>query len=167
MTRLREDTLHVSVRHFVRQAGWQLVAGQYPGGSDDELPPLNVMDPVLACDHSPDPSRHSKNKLTPDLVACKHNIMLIIEMKPTYSLGDERKLEDLLTSRRGDLLSALRDLVATRGVVLPVPLQQLVFVPCLGFGPSSAYSRKASFCYFKVSALSGVTFEGNAVVPAI
>ena len=167
MTRVREDVIHFSIRQFLRRAGWQLVAGQYPNGSDDELPPLNIVDPVLACDSSPDHRRHSKNKLVPDLVAYKQNIMLIIEAKPSYSLEDEKKLESLLADRRNDLLSALQDLVTTRGVVLPVPIQQLVFVPCLGFGASTRYQRKTNFCYFKVSGLSSVTFEGNAVVPTI
>lgn len=161
MTSIRQDAIHFSVREFLRNAGWQLVAGQFPNGSDVELPPLNVVDPALARDNSPDPRRHSMNKYVPDLVACKQKIMLLIEMDSHYSPKDERKLEKLLLERRSDLLTALGDLVSKRGVVLPVPIDQFVFVPCLGFGPPMRYKRNPGFCYFKVSALSSVIFEGN------
>ena len=39
----------------VRDGGWRLIAGQYPGGSDDELPALNIVDPTVARDNSPIP----------------------------------------------------------------------------------------------------------------
>ncbi len=162
-----EGAVHVAARRFLRHAGWQLVAGQYPGGSDDEVFPLNIMDPLLACDYSPDHRRHSLNKLAPDLVACKQDRMLIIEMKPAYSPEDETKLVDLLASRRDHLVSALQDLVDTRGVVLPVPPHEFVFVPCLAFGASSRYYRRMDFCYLLVSALDVVAFAGNALIPAI
>jgi len=167
MPDVTEEVVHVAVRRFLDRKGWQLVAGQYPGGSDDELPALNVMDPVLARDNSPDHRRHSKHKLVPDLLACKGRIMLIIEMKARYSPEDEQKLERLLGERRSDFLSALRDLVTTRGVVLPAPIEELAFVPCLGFAASSSYQANQYYCYFKVGGLSQLTFEGNAMVPAI
>ncbi len=78
MTHIRQDLVHYSVREFLRSKGWQLIAGQYPNGSDNELPPLNVLDPNLARDNSPDPRRHSKNKYVPDLVACKQKLMRLI-----------------------------------------------------------------------------------------
>jgi len=141
MARVRQDIIHFSVREFLRNAGWQLVAGQFPNGSDNELPPLNVLDPTLARDNSPDPRRHSMNKYVPDLVAYKQRIMLLIEMDTHYSLKDERKLEILISQRRSDLLSALEDLVSMRRVVLPAPIDQIVFVPCLGFGPPMRYKK--------------------------
>ncbi len=167
MPAIREDIIHFSVRQFLRNHEWQLVAGQYPDGSDDELPPLNVVDPVLARDNSPDHRRHSLNKYVPDLVACKQQIMLIIEMKPKYSASDEQKLERLLHERRKDLFAALEDLVRIRGMVLPVTLNMLAIVPCLGFGLPSRYKPNPDFCYFKVSSLSSVAFEGNSIVPSI
>lgn len=167
MTSIRQDVIHFSVREFLKNAGWQLVAGQFPDGSDNELPPLNIVDPTLARDKSPDPRRHSMNKYVPDLVACKEKTMLLIEMDSHYSPKDERKLERLLLERRNDLLTALDDLVSKRGVVLPVPIDQIMFVPCLGFGPPMRYRRNPSFCYFKVSALSSVVFEGNEQIPFI
>jgi hypothetical protein len=158
-----EAEIHMAVRKFLIEEGWTNVAGQYPGGTD-ELPPLNIMDPNLAVDNSPDPRRHSQNKLVPDLVSVKQNFMLIIEMKPVYSAEDEEKLKDLLTDRHGDLLSALEDLVRTRNVDLPVPIDELIFVPCLGFEASSKYQKNSDFCYFLVEDMSNVTFDGNSSV---
>lgn len=164
---MREDNIHYAVRQFLKNSSWRLIAGQYPNGSDDELPPLNVVDPFLARDNSPDPRRHSKNKYVPDLVACKQEIMFIIEMKPLYSAKDEAKLQILLTERREHLVFAIEDMVKIRGVEITCPIQSIIFVPCLGFGASSRYPRNPRFCYFKVKDLSTVIFEGNSVVPNV
>lgn len=164
---MREDIIHYSVRQFLKNAGWQLIAGQYPDGSDDELPPLNIVDKALARDNSPDPRRHSMNKYVPDLVACKQRLVLLIEMKPTYSLSDEQKLETLISERYQDLLSALDDLIRQRRVKLTFPLGEISFVPCLGFGVSSSYKPNPDFCYFRVSDTLSVVFNGNANLPEI
>lgn len=164
---LREDVIHYSVREFLRQAGWKLVAGQYPDGSDDELAPLNVVDPALARDNSPDHRRHSKNKLVPDLVACHRRTMVVVEMKPSYAQDDELKLLRLLNERRDDFLSALASLVALRKIALPAPLDEFSYVPCLGFTATSRYPRRTDFGYFLVSEPMAVIFEGSDLVPAI
>lgn len=164
---LREDVIHYSVREFLREAGWKLVAGQYPDGSDDELAPLNVVDPELARDNSPDHRRHSKNKLVPDLIACHENVMVVIEMKPSYSPEDEAKLLRLLNERMRDFLTALKAFVALRRIALPEPIEDFSFVPCLGFSATSTYSRRDDFGYFLVSEPMGVIFEGTNLVPSI
>jgi hypothetical protein len=167
MTSLREDQIHLAVRRFLKERSWQLVAGQYPNGSDDELHALNIVDPLLACDHSPDHRRHSKNKFVPDLVACKGNKMLIIEMKPTYSRRDEEKLMKLLSERRPHLLSALKDLVETRGVKIQSEISDLVFLPALGFSGPAPNQRNQGLCYFSVQSQSSVAFQGNETLPSI
>ena len=167
MSKLREDLIHFAVRRFLKERGWQLVAGQYPNGSDDELHPLNIVDPLLACDNSPDHRRHSKNKFVPDLVACKGSNMLIVEMKPTYSRKDEAKLIKLLSERRPHLLSALEDLVETRGVKLQSEIADLVFVPALGFSGPAPYQRNQGICYIRVRSQSSVVFQGNEILPSI
>jgi len=167
MPLLREDVIHIAVRQHSRLNDWQLIAGQYPNGSDDELPPLNIVDPHLACDDSPDHRRHSKNKIVPDLVSCKGNVMLITEMKPGYSPQDESKLEHLIFAERPRLITALKALLASRRIQLRVPLEELTFVPALGFSESAPYKKNARFCYFKVKNLKEVLFEGNALVPAL
>jgi hypothetical protein len=167
MARLREDVIHFAVRRFLRDNGWLLIAGQYPDGSDDELPTLNIMDPIFARDNSPDPRRHSQNKIVPDLVSNKGNIILIIEMKSKYSPEDEQKLIGLLEERRDDLLVAMENLIRNQGINLIVPLRELSFVPCLAFGASSRYIKNPDFCYFRVRDLNSLKFEGNSIVSKI
>lgn len=159
--------VHVSVREFLRNRGWLLVAGQFPNGSDTELATLNVKDPALARDRSPDPRRHSLNKYVPDLVACKDLVMLIIEMDARYSVKDEHKLEILLSERREDLTTALMDLTYRQLTRLPAAPERFTYVPCLGFGPSLPVKRNPFFCYFRVSGLNEVVFEGNEVLRSI
>jgi hypothetical protein len=167
MAKLREDVVHVAVRRFLRSANWHLVAGQYPNGSDDELPPLNIMDPILARDLSPDHRRHSKNKFVPDLVSMKNQYMLLVEMKPAFSISDQEKLEILLSDRKPHLLQAVHSLQVVRRVELFVPLEEIIFIPCLAFSASSKYQRRNDFCYFLVQTLDEVSFEGNAVLPKL
>src|SRR5690349_13936288 len=110
----REDFIHYSVRKLLKDNNWLLLAGQYPNGSDDEIPSMNIMDPILSRDQSPDHRRHSMNKLVPDLVAYKGNHIFIIEMKPKYSLEDERKLIETISIRRNDFLNSLSYLLKFR-----------------------------------------------------
>ena len=164
---MREDFIHYCIRKQLRDNDWLLIAGQYPNGSDDELPSLNIMDPVLACDNSPDHRRHSMNKLVPDLVAAKGNLILLVEMKPNYSIEDEEKLLEIVGSRKDDLLSALSSLVDKRNIKLAVPLDQLIFIPSLGLSYKSKIIKNNEFCYFRVRDLSTVLFEGNSSVESL
>ncbi len=119
------------MRSQLRSDGWTLLAGQFPGGSDDELPPLNVVDPEVARDLSPDPRRHSSGKLVPDLVALRESVLLVVEAKVGYSEDDRRKLLELLGPRRVDFFRALRELGRRRGVAeLELP-ERLEIVPAL------------------------------------
>ena len=65
---MTESFVHVAMREYLKKEGWTLVAGEYPGGSDDELYVLSIMDPSVACDNSPDPRRHSEGEIIPDIV---------------------------------------------------------------------------------------------------
>ena len=143
MALLREDVIHYQARQYLREHGWFLVAGQYPNGSDDDLPTLNVVDPILACDNSPDHRRHSKNKYVPDLVAVKNRSVLVIEFKPCYCPKDEEKLVSLLSGRRYDFIEALSELVSNHHI--PLLVSAASFIPCLGFSMSSGFHRNANF----------------------
>jgi hypothetical protein len=163
---MREDFVHVAVRRHLRARNWQLIAGQYPNGSDNELGALCIVDPSVACDNSPDPRRHSQDKIVPDLVGGKANFILLIEMKPSYSAADEQKLVGLLTTRRDDLVIALSGYATARMIVIP-KVTDIVFVPCLGFAARSKYPANPLFCYFAVHDLDNVTFTGNQVLPSL
>lgn len=164
---MREDFVHVAVRRALIGHGWTLIAGQFPNGSDDELPRLSVMDPSLARDRSPDPRRHSFNKFVPDLVACCGSIILIVEMKPRYSEEDELKLFNLLNNRRPDLIRALRDLAQIRSTAFAIPVEQLTLVPALGFGATRQRIKPANFCHFRVLGLDTVAFDGGILLPSV
>jgi hypothetical protein len=163
---MREDLIHVAIRRFLAAQKWTLLAGQYPDGSDD-LPPLNIVDPTVARDQSPDPRRHSVNKVVPDLVAYQAPIMPLIEMKPRYSEEDEAKLIDLLLNRRANLLLALEAFLTVHPIPLTRPVDELIFVPCLGFAADSIYPPHPGFCYFKVRDINTVDFVGNVILPAL
>lgn len=131
--RWTEGMVHVAVRAQLRADGWRLVAGQYPGGSDDELSALNVVDPALARDRSPDPRRHSLRKLVPDVVALRNSVLLIVEAKVAYSDDDRLKLRELLGLRVDDLHRALGEFGRVKLVPELLAPERLKIVPCLAF----------------------------------
>lgn len=164
---MREDLIHVAVRRYLRHNNWQLIAGQFPNGSDDELPSLNVLDPIVARDNSPAPRHHSLDKIVPDIVAYSQGILLLAEHKPHYSFSDEQKIENLLEYRQDHLITALHSLVNSGRATIPVPIESLIFVPCLGFASDSRFNVNPNFCYFKVEDLDTVEFIGNNVIPTL
>jgi len=134
---MREGEIHVAMRTILKSWGWTLIAGEFPGGTDHELYPLNVVDPELARDNSPDPRRHSLGELIPDIVAVKDNFLLIGEAKPRYSQSDQEKLDVLLNDRRDDLLLALTSFATQRNFPNLLPLEQFSFCPLLIFNDDS------------------------------
>jgi hypothetical protein len=158
-----EGLIHVAVRADLARRDWRLLAGQYPRGSDDDLPRLNVIDPQLARDSSPDPRRHSLNKYVPDLVALKVPYVLVIEMKSEYSLADVAKLEALLGARRSDYVKALAELFARQG--LDLDPNRLTHVPAVAYSTTRVESTDGC-CHFVVSD-AGVAFTGNVALESI
>ncbi len=146
----REDFIHFHARQALAKNGWQLIAGQYPNGSDDELPSLNIMDPALARDHSPDHRRHSQNKLVPDLVAHKGGYILIVEAKPRYNVADEGKLQIILNDRRIDFVTSLQNLIKIRKLNIAADVNKMSLVPCLCFSAPLSYETKPGFSYFVI-----------------
>lgn len=155
--RVTESLVHCAVRAYLKRCGWLLVAGQFPGGTDDECHILNVMDPNLCGDNCPDPSRHSENKLVPDLFALRDGVLLVIEMKPTYSADDAAKLRELLTTRREHLDLALATFARDRGMPLLATPGNLIVIPGLAFGARSRFTPDPEFCYFLVRSMDDVS----------
>lgn len=139
MPRLTEAFIHRATRRYLSADGWTLVAGQWPGGSDDALHALNVVDHAVARDVSPDPRRHSLDKFVPDIVALENETLLIVEAKPSYSQRDFDKLERLLGERRADLYLALQSFGRERGFPALLQPQELTIKPALAFGTGSSY----------------------------
>lgn len=155
----RDETyVHVAIRSFLKKEGWLLIAGQYPGGSDDELHTLNIVDPELAKDGSPDHRRHSFGKLVPDLIAYKEKNILVVEAKPEYSQNDREKLIYLINDRRTNFVSDLEKFLHERNIQINLPLNETSFVPALAF-LDEFNAPDNDFCYLKVTDLKTVRFE--------
>ena len=149
------------MREFLNRQGWQLVAGEYPGGSNHQLYPLNVVDPALARDESPDPRRHSLGELIPDVVALRKRNLLIGEAKLKYDDGDRAKLALLLSERRNDLLAALQTFALERGVPELLPVEALDLFPVLVFrSDADAPAPPPGFSYLRIVNRSEAYFEG-------
>jgi hypothetical protein len=160
--RFSEAFVHRAVRRYLAARGWTLVAGQWPGGSDDTLHVLYVVDSTVARDLSPDPRRHSLDKFVPDLVALKNGALLIVEAKPGYSQSDFDKLERLLGDRREDLHSALRAFGRERGFPTLLRPQELVVQPALAFSATSRHpAAHPPWSMLLVDAAGGVSPEGS------
>ena len=157
---MREDEVHYAARQFLRNQGWTLVAGQYPNGSDDELPILNVKDPRVSCDNSPDPRRHALDKLVPDLVALRSDTVLMVEMKPKYDPGDEMKLNYMLGERFENLVTALEELSSRSGRLNGTDWRNLRYLPALGFCPHRfKWVHKKGFALLLVESLTSVRIQ--------
>jgi hypothetical protein len=163
---VREDVIHHAVREYLKSKSWRLLAGQYPQGSDN-LPPLNIVDPALARDMSPDHRRHSLNKIVPDLVACAGLFVLLVEVKPEYSSADEAKLDRLVRVRNRDLRAALAQFETTRRIRLCGSADSVAFVPCLAMSKGSRFPRREDFSYLLIGPDLSVEFVPSALLPSL
>lgn len=156
-----EGHIHLYMRRILESCGWSLIAGEYPGGSDHELYPLNVVDRAVARDNSPDPRRHSLGELIPDIVALKGRFLLIGEAKVSYNDSDRQKLDYLLINRHDDLLAALGKFVHDRGFTQILPLSSLIFLPTLIFAKGDAPVLDDHFGIMKVISRKNAEFYGS------
>ena len=158
--KLTEGHIHIAVRRFLKRNGWQLIAGEYPGGSDDELYALCIVDPEVACDSSPDPRRHSKGEIIPDIIAYKDGVLLIVEAKPKYNIYDKEKLLSLLTIRYHDLIIAIAKFAIEKNMPYLLPVSNLHFTLALAFSyNSNAPIPDIGFVYIRVKSLDDATWQ--------
>lgn len=153
---LTEGLIHLATRRYLRTGGWLLIAGQYPGGSDDDLHTLYIVDPTVARDNSPDPRRHSVGKLVPDIVALRDRKLLIVEAKPGYSVEDRAKLIYLLRDRRADLLASLRKFADERRLTQLLPLETLKLIPAQAFAADARAPEDEEVVHILVKDLTHV-----------
>lgn len=159
--RWTEGHIHLAMRRVLADKGWLLVAGEFPGGSNHELYPLNVVDPAVARDASPDPRRHSLRELIPDLVALRSRDLFIGEAKVRYDENDRLKLETLISDRRAHLLAALRTFAKERRVPALLPVESLVLRPVLVFrAAASAPPPSGEISYLRIVGPTEAYFEG-------
>lgn len=153
---MKEDYVHVAMRQHLKDKGWLLVAGEFPGGTDDELNVLSISDPKVARDNSPDPRRHSTGEIIPDLVAYRDGVILIVEAKPKYSQSDKEKLKDLLTQKRDRLIVALEKFCANKPEFAHIDYHHIRYVPALAFHHTVSSIKKidCGFAHIYVESLS-------------
>jgi hypothetical protein len=161
--RVTEGLIHVATRRYLHSQGWRLIAGQYPGGSDDDLHTLYVVDTTVARDDSPDPRRHSTGKLVPDIVALFERTLMIVEAKVSYSLEDRSKLVHLLTERRADLLTALRKFAIERRIPELLPVETLELAPALAFAADAASPHDDGLIHILVQDIGVVRCERPSI----
>jgi hypothetical protein len=161
MKKWTEGLVHLAMRKAFRNAEFKLIAGEFPGGSDHELYPLNVTDPVLARDQSPDPRRHSTGELIPDIVALKRRWLVLGEAKVHYNDPDRIKLGRLVTERKRDLDVALAKFSAERNYPELMPISTLVLLPVLIFTTvRGAPALPDGFSYMRLASHSEVIYQG-------
>ena len=149
---MNESYIHVAMRRFLKSQGWTLIAGEYPGGSDDELYVLSITDPQVARDNSPDPRRHSEGEIIPDLFAYKDGQILVIEAKPKYSASDREKLRSLFTTKKGLMINALRKFCSDHKLLTGINLEEICYIPTLAFGNEDykIYNEEPGFAHIYV-----------------
>ena len=130
---MREDIIHVAMRNYLKKNDWILIAGEFPGGTDDELYALSIQDPLKAKDNSPDPRRHSEGEIIPDLIAYKDNVILVIEAKVKYSLSDKAKLLNLVINNLDRLISSLFKFSLGKEKYLNIDFKKMKYIPTLAF----------------------------------
>ncbi len=89
MTKADEEFVFQSIRMALEACGWSMIAGQAARGSTD----LPVVQARLGS------MRGSKGALKPDLVACKDGFLLVLELKPGFSISDVGKCDELAGSQ--------------------------------------------------------------------
>ena len=160
--RWSEALVHKAMRQALKADGWSLIAGEFPGGSDHELYPLNVVDPSVARDRSPDPRRHSQGEMIPDLVALKGRKLAVIEAKIRYNAADDEKLRVLMTERQADFINALEEFAQRYDHNSLFPINTLEIHQVLAFvaGGRSPTPRD-DLSYLLVSTLNTFEFHGR------
>ncbi len=156
---MKESYIHVAMRQYLKDNGWLLIAGEFPGGTDDELNVLSIFDPKVARDNSPSPRQHSIGEIIPDLVAYKDGVILIIEAKPRYSKSDKEKLEDLLTDKKDRLIAALEKFSVNKPGFSNIDYRNACYVPVLAFHHPIETIKKVDpgFVHICVESLTRVT----------
>jgi len=126
------------MKRFLVSQGWQILGGEPPNGTCNDIIRIAIR-PKNAKGRF-----HSLGSMKVDLVSKRGGTILLLEVKPYYSLRDKRKLELLTTERLSDLMDSLQE----RCKVNPKD------VTCILKGLAFSYGQKhpvdTDFLYFKV-----------------
>jgi hypothetical protein len=141
MTKADEEYVFQSIRGALEASGWSMLAGQAARGSTD----LPVVQARLGS------TKGSKGAFKPDLVARKAGYLLVLELKPSFSIADVEKCRELcgnqalIDSLMLDLASRRKWPVDSRGRPAQ-PLQLLTGVAFQGEARQLDYSVCFALC---------------------
>lgn len=85
-----ETQVFMAIKDYLFKNDWRLLGGQPPSGTD-HLPVIEIRDPLFS-------GKGSKGSFKPDLIAWKDHLLMIIELKPSFSRSDRRKINSVLQS---------------------------------------------------------------------
>jgi len=98
---LPEDFIFVTVKRFLICRGWQILGGEPPNGTSDDIIRIVIRPKSMKGRF------HSLGALKVDLISKRGNTLLLTEVKSDYSGYDKRKLDRITTTRLIDLKNAL------------------------------------------------------------
>lgn len=143
---MSETRVYLLTKRYLRGAGWEIVGGQPPNGTDS-FPVIEISSPSVT-------EKGSKGSFKPDLIAVRRSdwVMTIIECKPAYSQPDVQKLaEAILPDRLKLLYRELNQRGIPRRLNWPIPESGLVVEkirPCVAyFGTSRAGANIAQIVF--------------------
>ena len=99
---LTESEIYIKFKKHLRSLGWNILGGEPPGGTDFELPVIEMKGSALG-------SSLGSKKI--DLICFKDNFFLLLELKKIFAESDITKLNDICGSEiwRKEFLHALEE----------------------------------------------------------
>ena len=101
---LNENQIYQKFKTYLREHNWDILGGEPPGGTDNDVPVIELKDP----NNTRGGSTGSKKI---DLICFKEEHFLLLELKKIFAKSDITKLNDICGSEiwRKELLHALKE----------------------------------------------------------
>lgn len=138
MRYLREDFIFLSIKSYLRSHGWNLLGGEPPDGTSDDLIRIYIRAEGIR------DRLHSLGAVKIDLMSVKDGVLLLTEVKPRFSMTDKLKLDLIAGPRKMDLFRALYERCKIE------PDRITLIVKSLGFTASSTAKVFPDYVFFCV-----------------
>lgn len=150
---LTEGEIYFYLKKYLTLHGWEIIGGEPPDGSDD-IRRIEIRNK----DHK---GIGSTGSLKIDLMCFKGGIVLLIEIKPKYSLSDIEKLNLILNNRLEDLFSALRERCNIEKTDIKATIK------CIANSSMENKKAPSDFVAFVVDTSNKVRIEKGKDIPCI
>lgn len=146
---LSETKIYLILKGWLQDHGWLILGGEPPGGT-------NVI-PVIELKDAEYTKKGSKGSKKIDLVCCKKDYFLLIEIKESYSYSDIKKLNEIVGEKkwRRALIRALKEkqMPFIEKVVSSIKESEYIekkdfYIKAVGFNDSKASSCPSDFVVF-------------------